>query len=330
MLTFFRNLKNDLSFPSDDPRFIEARKKALLLLSVGISFITGISMAYLGYSLVSTLLAGVASFALAVGTSFILFTPFRSRVATWIDDIIHPSVEVTIPASSKDAKKTKEYKTIANDLLSNGQNINDVNVIKDKLKTLFNLRAHAPITKEKFELKWTAFHEKYIAFRKSILAEKEWNIKENLDTLKQLAIEGVILSDLMFSVMEKEIREEKNPVTTKTIAAKLSNNDFRNKFIYGLIINLYHTARARLRYNKECEVFLRSNTSCESSPEFYEEPTKNTVRKLYNTFIKDGFYLRYGNKALRNEFLSKDKTLYDWSIKDSKKTRKFDAYPKSW
>ena len=327
MFAFFREIFEDLARSKDDPRHLKARKKAFTALALGIGLICAVGMPLMGYTLVGTLLGTLISMGSTVALTFTLFTPTRQRIVKWIDDIIHPPVPVIIAPPDADNSKAIQYKEIvANLVLAKTEKV-DIKIIKDNLKKLFNLRSYMPLSNESFESRWKLFEEKYLAFQKKIMTDKEWIKIENITELKELTIDATILSDMMFAVLENDIRAQGQQVTTKTVANALTDQSktYYRKFLDGALVGLYNFARGNTHYSTE-GLLIRPIQSPESSPDYYQPGLKNDVRKIYNAFIKQGFYQRYGNKAFAQELATKDPRFEILVRKDSKKTRKFKAF----
>ncbi|MGD9591610.1 MAG: hypothetical protein AB7V32_03725, partial [Candidatus Berkiella sp.] len=222
----------------------------------------------------------------------------------------------------------KSYQQIVKHLLGSKSEPVDIDIIKDHLKNLFELRSYMPLPKDKVEERWQNFEQRYKAFQKTITDEKDWNKIENGIALKELTLDAAILSDMMFAVLEKELREEGKEVTTQTVSQALcdQNKSYNARFLQGAIVDLYNFARGNTHYEPDIDLFMRPNRPSETNQEYYENGIKNDVRKIYNTFIKKGFYQRYGNKAFKKELSTKDSRFEKLVQVDSAKVRYFRAY----
>lgn len=328
MFGFFRVLRDDLALPTDNIRHQNARKKAFIGLSLMVGLVSIIFMPYFGLSLLNSATSAIAASISTLAFTFLAFTPLKHQIRNWIDDIIHPPQPVNIPFQPRDIAKAKQYKEIVDTLVLSKSEPISIQLTKDYLKQLFNLRPHMPLSKDQFEAKWEIFQKKLTEFKKDIITEKEWNKIENLTKLKELSIDAVILSDMMFSILESDIRAENNQVTTKSVAHMLADSDksYHQKFLNGALVELYNFARGSTYTTCEGRVLMRSKHPSESIPSFYEPGLKNDARKIYNVFIKHGFYQRYGNKAFKKELAAKDVRFDQLIRKDSKRVRKFKAF----
>lgn len=336
MISFLKTLRRDLKRPSDDDRHISARKTAFTLLALLLGLGVATSMAMSGSALMSiayySLITSISFFA----STFLLFTNVRHTLWQWVDDlIINRPKAVTIPNPNPALLKSKDKEYAKSlDILNRAKTDPSISIkeIKEELKKIFAFRSFTSlnITQEKFDKRYKLFEKDYKHFQTSIASESDWKIIENLVTLKKLAIEAVIISDQLLALLEKDILRDKKEINTANVAEKLTSDKkiYRSKFLSATLIDLYHFARGVAVWKHSPR---KSARPTEHLPEFYQEGSKqNEIRKIYNTFIKHGFYLRYGNKAFRNQLNNYGEMgeMYSvWTQKDSKKRRKFSAYP---
>ena len=144
-------------------------------------------------------------------------------------------------------------------------------------------------------------------------------------------LRSVIFSDQVLAQAEKELRDRNKPISTATVSQLLVNQGKRYPFdfMYLGIIDLYHFTYGKF-FIKD-NGFLGYPKACPDKAheaKFYNKGTsENIARKMYNTFVKHGFYQRYGNKAFKEQLLKDDTRFESWTKKDSKKTKKFSGLP---
>lgn len=336
MISFFKTLRRDLKRPSDDDRHILARKKAFAIGATALGLLVATSMAVSGYAFMSIAYYSLMTFTGFFATTFLLFTNVRNIIGQWIDDhIINPPRPITLPNPNRRelGSKTTQYNESVN-ILKRAKTDTSITIgqIKAELKKIFALRSFTSLsmTQDKFDKLWQSFEKDYKKFKTNITNESDWKKQENLITLKKLAIDAVILTDQLFALLESDIRNDKKDVGTETVAQKLNDQSkiYRRIFLNNALIDLYHFARGIAVYQHT--LTIKSEHSTEYLPEFYQETTKqNDIRKIYNTFIKHGFYLQYGTKAFREQLNNYGNVCNLWTQKDSKKKRKFSVYPSS-
>jgi hypothetical protein len=261
------------------------------------------------------------------------FSSARASLAKRLDDFMNPAIPVTLP-SVVDPAKLKMRNQLIKDLLDPKKTKTDIkNVAKLKkiLKEIFALRSHSNTTQKDLDKMIKQFNEKYTAFRKQIKKTADWTKPNIKQELRQLAIEAVLYSDAVLARLEQDLRDAKKPGTTESVSKSLANQstDYGRNFMYSGIINLYSHARGRTTPMGQ---FVTINIDKKYGAKFYEADShEGFLRKIYNTFIKDGFYQNYGNKAFKEQLLKSmpdgDQRFEHWTHKDSKKTKTFRPFP---
>ncbi len=332
MFRFFKKLREDLRLPRDSHEYMKAKKIAVGILSLAMGVSLSFGLWFTGFALLSSFVIATSAFALTLSASLFLFTNFKMDVAKWIDDhITNPPRPITLPSVQTDANKIAELKDVLEKInLAKGQPELDINTIKSQLKQLFDLRSYQLKLDDDLNQEIELFKNKFEMFKKTIQQESDWKNKANLVALKELTLDAVLLSDSLMAKIEQDIRTLRQPVTTNQVADKLTNphEGYAQPFLYNALVSLYHFARGHAHYANS--LVFRSMRSTENLPAFYQEGTiQNDVRKIYNCFFKHGFDERYGGKAFRQRLLTAEDPLFEQSTKrDSKKIRKFDAFPR--
>lgn len=321
----------DLKLPSYYVRHQTARKQAFFFLSLLVGAATGLSMYYYGYVLAKIALGTILS-AFATGTTtFMLFTTARDELAKWIDDKINPAIPVEI-TSNADPLKTARRDELIKEIRQTASDPIDIAKLKANLKELFELRSYSTMTQDDLSQICQEFNTKYNSLLENIKSAEDWDKPKTIKGIELLLAESVIYNDAVLARMEQDMREAQESVTTENISKRLIKQSTRycRDFIYSGIIDLYHQFRARTSVT--ADGFLNRAAGNEHSKKFYEANTfDNTTRKVYNTFVKHGFYQRYGNKAFKEQLLKYppegDSRFEHWTQKDSKKTKAFKAFP---
>lgn len=335
ILQTLRQFVDDLLSPSYYVRHQMARKQVFMLLSLLVGIFTGISMYYYGFSLAVVALGSAGSLLATAVSSILGFTDERSNFAKFIDDKINPPIAVTIKLSENDIERRNWHQArlalIQETLLSirSSESI-PISRLKENLKRLFKLRSYTTMSHTDLDRLETQFNQNYTNFMKNIKTEADWGLPKNTKQLKSLIVEAVFYSDAVLARMEQEMREAKVAVSTENVAKWLKNQEKRycRDFLYSGVIDLYHSAKSKLRVIKNEENEEQLLLSREKDKGYYEAKTdKYVLRKIYNTFIKDGFYQRYGNKAFRYALLKEDGRFEHWTQRDSKKKRTFEPFP---
>ncbi len=331
MLNTIKQFINDLRLPSHYVRHQNARKQAFLLLGLLVSVASGMWMYYQAATLVNIVLGTSLSFIATSAMLLLSFTDMREGLAKWWDDKIHPPVSIIIPMPDKDLAKTQKRQDLITELTKpeNKVSANQIKKLKENLQALFALRSYATVSNADLDKLKRQFDAKNENLLKNIKDPNDWEKPKVIAQLNQLIIEAIIYSDTLLACMEKEMREHKNPVSSENVSKMLINQSKRycRDFMYSGVIDLYHQARSHIHVQDEFAYFP---TDKRFNNKFYELGTSEYVlRKVYNTFIKHGFYQRYGNKAF-NKALTKDDDRFcadKWTQKDSKKSRTFSPYP---
>lgn len=331
LLTGFKQFITDLRTPTMALRHNMAKEAAFVALGLIVGMASGFGMYFFGYTLANAALGALGA---AFVTGFIplmRFTTARAELAAWADDIIDPPVSVTL-SSEVDKDKLAKRKQLIKEVLDSKNaepTAENVAKLKKTLKEIFSLRSHSDMSTTDFKKLTDQFDAKYDALLKSIKSPEDWHKPDTLKQLQSLVVESAIYSDALLAQIEQELREVKKPVSTQNVAKALverTRNKNDSRFLYSGIVDLYQLARSRLATGGKGSPKFPEK---EDVSKFYEgSTTEGMLRKVYNTFVKHGFYQNYGNKAFRKEFLKPysqfgDQRFDNWTQVDSKKTKAF-------
>ncbi|KTD47985.1 hypothetical protein Lqui_2249 [Legionella quinlivanii] len=169
-------------------------------------------------------------------------------------------------------------------------------------------------------------------FWHSINKPECWESPEIIEKARQLVLEHIILSDEILADMEYFIREAGFEPTPFRVAALLDNQDlpFGRTFIYSGIVDFYayfrekgwtHVVNGLLINGKPAIGFEFAEPAQTNLLFFNKNSPEYKLRKLYNTFIKYGFYQRYGEENgedFRKALSVADNRYVNWTSIDKK------------
>lgn len=300
------------------------KKRAFLMLGLLVAAGTGIGMSYYGYVLTKIFLGTTLSFFATIGVTYSLFTDALKHLFRSIDDIINPPRPVTLPYPIADPNKVLEHKALLEEIKAIDCEKIDIRVLKEKFKKLFELRSYFDIDDNALDGLFKEYLESYNNLLNNIKNEKSWDEPEILKKLPWLMTKGIIFSEALLARMEAEMREKEQEINTRSISANLINqsNRFCRVFLYAGAIDLYHVVRGRIFYttmgdSEDTMTLVHYPKNLDYQSKFYQkESPENNLRKMYNAFVKHGFYHRYGDKAFMEQLSNDDNRFKLWTEKD--------------
>ncbi|WP_133140037.1 hypothetical protein [Legionella genomosp. 1] len=179
-------------------------------------------------------------------------------------------------------------------------------------------------------------------FWHSINKPECWENPEIIERARQLVLENIILSDEILADMEYFIREAGFEPTPFHVAALLDNQGlpFGRTFIYSGIVDFYayfrekpwtHVVNGLLINGKPATGFEFAEPAQTNSLFFNKNTQEYKLRKLYNTFIKYGFYQKYGEEEegadFRRTLSVADNRYVNWTSIDKKINK---PCPETW
>ncbi len=203
----------------------------------------------------------------------------------------------------------------------------NINALKEKLKQLFELRAHANITHKELEKHFEAYSKESSEFLSSIKSLKEWDKPANQTTRTRLMLKAILFTDNILARIEKDIREAGEIVNVKTLSERLTTQKNRKAghayfwhFMYHGVVDFYHIIRDKLVIKEGWTPPNKDEAKAVNASFFAAGTPDNNMRKLWNTTVKYGLEKPYGGKeALRKQLLIDDQRFEHWTHKDSKK-----------
>ncbi len=304
----------------------------LVLLSAPASMLalgTAYSLFTAGFSLLATVAGSFGIVSLSMATAFRLFPDFRAHVFKAVDDLIHPPVPVILPETVASVDKTAELKGALHSL-ENLKNEGDIKDIKSALKKVFELRSYNnAMATEEYELRWEALKDKV-----ENLSKDSNEIKQNPEKLKEwhtLVLETAILDDALLARLEHSLKEQNEPVSTENVSRLLvdQSKPYAFRFINDSLSSIYLSLRnaSSISHGFDATGPIQRLTFPQDEAFYQKGNLLNDARKIYNCFMKHGFYQRYGNKAFKYQLLSShpngDQRFELYTQKDSKKNRGF-------
>ncbi|RAP37849.1 hypothetical protein B1207_02335 [Legionella quinlivanii] len=179
-------------------------------------------------------------------------------------------------------------------------------------------------------------------FWHSISKPECWENPEIIEKARQLVLENIILSDEILADMEYFIRDAGFEPTPLHVAALLDNQNlpFGRTFIYSGIVDFYAYFREKgwsgvigglLINGKPARGFKFAEPAQTNSLFFNKNTQEYKLRKLYNTFIKYGFYQKYGEEEegadFRRTLSVADNRYVNWTSIDKKINK---PCPETW
>lgn len=204
------------------------------------------------------------------------------------------------------------------------------------LKRLFELRPYFEPSETDENRKMLFAHE-MSEFWHGIDKSECWQDPAVMAKARSLMIEAILISDMILADMERFLRQAGEEPTANNMACLLANQDFSfcRSFIYSGVIDFYPQLREKgflklisgMLMNDQPEYSHHKAPRDETDVQFFAEGSpENVMRKLYNTFIKQGFNRRYGKEENgSNDFQARldglDHRFTIWSTQDSKVQR---------
>lgn len=334
MLRILRQFIEDLRQPGYYVRHQMALRSAFLILGLFVGIGTGVGMYAYAFNLMAVALGAIGAFLTTFSSVLLFNATLRQNFTRWVDDIIRPPVAVTVPEPAPSADNALHRGLLVASLNEFSTNIHSLPLvppIKNDLKQLFALRSYSQIDDAKLNESFTHYRTQLSDLMHDIHSHADWDKPEVVERLKSLMIIAVTFSDQLLACMESEMRHDNVPVTTANVSQRLIDQSRRycRDFLYAGIVDLYHRARAKYYVDNIDEHGEGiQHTLPPNSPgidAFYQDGTpQNALRKVYNAFVKHGFYQRYGNKAFDYQLRSTvrgegDQRFANWTQKDKNK-----------
>lgn len=205
--------------------------------------------------------------------------------------------------------------------------------LKQDLKQLFALRRYfEPNTAHYAHCALVS--SQISTFLRGLTEPECWNDPATIKQARRLIIESILLTDSVLADMECFLRQAGKEPTALLMAQLLTDQSYQfcRNFIYTGIIELYPSLREKtwlekIPYvtvnGKSCYNHFVADRAETNALFFNHETPENVMRKLYNTFIKDGFYQRYGIETngendYRDYLRILDTRFGTWSTPDKK------------
>lgn len=254
---------------------------------------------------------------------------------------LHPAMKyqtaTVIESFSKD--KAKEHSAILQ-RLNKAKNA-DIKEIKADLKALFNLRSHYKISDKEFSKMGDTIFKRFDTLARTITKSSDWELPDVKKQLKDIAISEVLYSHALLAHLENDMKKSKESITPENISGRLtlqgmagrlmrdnSSKKYRlynNQFMGNGIIAFYHTLRSRSWFANDQLLSPPSDTPKAIKAAHTKGSELNECRQIYNTFVKHGFYARYGNKKLRDQLDRDDSRHEKFTRRESKKLLNVDT-----